>query len=336
MNNLKVFEKQIENLTIHHYKKSKIYRELIKKLNFSNIKNLPLNKIPFLPVSLFKELELKSISDNEIFKVLFSSGTTGIPSKIFLDKANSLKQTKVLNSLVQSKLGKKRLPMIIIDKKLSLDDKKSFNAKTAAILGFSIFGKDPIYLINAKNEIDYDILNNFLDRNQGNKIFLFGFTSLVYEFLIKKLDKSKLKHKLQNSILVHGGGWKKMEKMKISSNIFKEILKNKLNISSVINYYGLIEQIGSIFLECEFCGCFVTNKFSNIIIRDSKLNIEKDGKKGLIQLQSILPTSYPGHNILTEDIGKIIKKKCKCNKFEKSFIVYGRMEKSEIRGCSDT
>ena len=35
-------------------------------------------------------------------------------------------------------------------------------------------------------------------------------------------------------------------------------------------------------------------------------NIRKNKQKGLVQLISVLPTSYPGHNILTEDVGEIV------------------------------
>ena len=59
-------------------------------------------------------------------------------------------------------------------------------------------------------------------------------------------------------------------------------------------------------------------------------------KKGLIQLFSLLPTSYPGHNILTEDIGEIIgEDNCKCGLKGKYFLVHGRAKEAEIRGCSD-
>ena len=58
---------------------------------------------------------------------------------------------------------------------------------------------------------------------------------------------------------------------------------------------------------------------------------------GLVQLISLLPTSYPGHNILTEDLGRIIgTDDCKCGRLGKYFVIHGRSEKAEIRGCSDT
>ena len=128
-----------------------------------------------------------------------------------------------------------------------------------------------------------------------------------------------------------------MEKIKVSNKIFKQGLFNKLKLKTIHNYYGLVEQTGSIFLDCQKCGCFITSIYSDVIIRDKFFDEAKNGKKGIIQLLSLLPTSYPGHNILTEDIGEIISSdKCICSTKGKRFKVYGRNEDSEIRGCSDT
>ena len=76
---------------------------------------------------------------------------------------------------------------------------------------------------------------------------------------------------------------------------------------------------------------------SDIIIRDEKLEVLPYGKTGIIQMMSILPWSYPGHNILTEDLGIIHgEDDCNCGRYGKYFSIVGRMPNSEIRGCSDT
>ena len=73
------------------------------------------------------------------------------------------------------------------------------------------------------------------------------------------------------------------------------------------------------------------------MIRDKHFNVVADGQKGFIQLFSLLPTSYPGHSILTEDIGEVVEdSSCDCGQNGKRVLVHGRVKQSEIRGCSDT
>ena len=328
--------KAMKNLTNHHYKNSKTYKKLLKYFKFKMKKNTNLTDIPFLPVRLFKDVELKSVKENKVIKILRSSGTTNQrTSKIFLDKKNSQDQSKALNVIIKNLLGQERLPMLIIDKKPHQKERSNINAKMAAINGFSIFGKDHLFLLNENNEIGYENLNIFLKKYHDKKFFIFGFTSLIYQYLIKKISTGYLKHNFKNAILLHGGGWKKMEKLKVSNKKFKSLLLKKLGLNQVHNYYGLIEQTGSIFIECK-CGYFVSSVFSDIIIRDKNFKIVKTRTKGLIQLFSTLASSYPGHSILTEDIGEIVPDTyCKCSMKGKKFLVHGRIKEAEIRGCSD-
>ena len=324
----------LNQLTIKHYKNSKNYKKLLNVLNYKKVKKI--EELPFIPTDIFKKFEINSISKSETVKILKSSGTSGNPSKIFLDKINAHNQRKILGKIVADIIGKNRLPMLIIDKNVFKKTQKSFNARIAAINGFSIFGKELLFLLKDNGEIDYGNLNKFIEKNSSEQIFIFGFTSLIYENLIEKLDCKRLNKKINNSILIHGGGWKKMEKRKITNLNFKTSLYEKLGIKKIHNYYGLVEQTGSIFFDCEKCGCFITSIFSEVIIRDNNFKVAKDGESGIIQLLSVLPTSYPGHNILTEDEGKIVNSsECICSSKGKRFIVLGRNKESEIRGCSD-
>ena len=92
----------------------------------------------------------------------------------------------------------------------------------------------------------------------------------------------------------------------------------------------MIEQVGSIFLECK-CGYFNTTDYSKILIRDKNFKILGPSAKGFLQIFSTLPTSYPGHNILTEDIGEIIEdKNCNCYPNKIKFLVHGRFRKLNL------
>ncbi len=331
-NNL--FLKEIYKLTKFHYNNSREYKKIVDLLYTSKI-NEKIDSIPFIPAKLFKDIDLKSVPDKDVFKILNSSGTSGgKPSKIFLDKDNAKSQTLVLNEIASEILGKKRIPMIIVDERKHILNPKKFDAKTAAILGFSLFGKDHHYLVKDK-KIDYKNLNKFIEKYSDKNFLIFGFTSYIYEFLIKNLDNKKIKKNFSKGILIHGGGWKKMEEIKMSNKIFKTKLKEKLKIEKIFNYYGLIEQTGSIFFECKECNAFTISKYSDVLIRDKNFKILSNNKKGYIQLLSLIPKSYPGHSILTEDIGEIIDNNCNLCKGKKKFLVHGRAEQSEIRGCSD-
>jgi len=333
----KIYIDCIKSLSLHHYRCCKKYKKIINNLKFKIKNNNKLEDFPMLPVRIFKKFDLKSVPEKKIVKKLVSSGTSGQElSKIYLDKKNANNQVRVLGKIMSTILGNKRLPMLIIDQNPKILDRSIFNARSTAIYGFSIFGINHCFLLDKENKIDYISLNNFLKKYGKDKFLIFGFTSLVYENLIKKLSVNLLKSNFQNGILIHGGGWKKMEKLSVNSSILKKKLIEKINLNKIYNYYGLVEQTGSIFIESKKCGYFHTSIFSDIFIRDKKFNVLKNKKKGLIQLMSLLPTSYPGHNILTEDIGEIIgEDNCKCGLKGKYFLVHGRIKEAEIRGCSD-
>jgi phenylacetate-coenzyme A ligase PaaK-like adenylate-forming protein len=102
-NKNKTFHKIINNLTKFHYKNCSLYKKILDGFRYNYKKNIVIDKLPFLPIRLFKNYELKSVDQKKIIKVLRSSGTTGsVPSKIFLDKQNSYNQIIVLNKIIKS------------------------------------------------------------------------------------------------------------------------------------------------------------------------------------------------------------------------------------------
>ena len=142
---------------------------------------------------------------------------------------------------------------------------------------------------------------------------------------------------MSKGILFHGGGWKQLENQSVDNREFKNRISGVSNITNIHNYYGMVEQTGSIFVECEY-GFFHTPSFSDVIIRSHQTHSSEEiGITGLIQLLSVIPKSYPGHSILTEDLGTIFGiDDCKCGRKGKYFKVHGRIKSAEIRGCSDT
>ena len=335
----KILVQNLCALTKLHYNNCEKYNNLLNSIDYFSHEDISvLEEIPYLPVSLFKELSLKSIKENDIFKILTSSGTTSqVVSKIFLNKETAMFQTKTLAAIMSFHLGNERSPMIIIDCKSVLKNKKQFSARGAGILGMSTFGRNHFYLLNDDMSPDFEGLGKFLEKFSKQKIFVFGFTFMIWQHLLQELDKNKHCLDLNNSIIFHGGGWKKLDHLGISNQVFKSEINRLMNIDTVHNFYGMVEQAGSIYTECEE-GYLHASIFSDIIIRDFRTwKVLPIGAHGVIQTLSVIPLSYPGHSLLTEDMGIINGvDDCKCGKKGKYFSITGRIPKVEVRGCSDT
>ncbi len=331
----KLFIERLNYLHEHHNLNCDIYRKTTNKIFNLSGKIKEVEEFPFIPVSIFKNFDVKSITEKEQFKILTSSGTTGqIPSRIFLDKDSAKLQQVALSKIFTHVLGNERLPMMIIDSKSVLKNRDSFSARGAGILGISIFGKKHKYILDDNFNFDEKTTIDFINENNGKKILIFGFTFMVWQHLTqltKKID-------LSNAILIHSGGWKKLKSIAVDNSTFKEKLNKKFGIkkSNIINFYGMIEQIGSVFLENKL-GFLHCPNFADIIIRNPKdFSVQPHGEEGLVQVVSLLPTSYPGHSLLTEDIGVVLGEDSENNWKGKYFKILGRSKKAELRGCSDT
>lgn len=328
----------LKELTRHHFQSCPQYKGMMNSIGYDEKSIKTYEDLPFLPVSLFKELNLKSIPDEEVFKTMTSSGTTGqAVSKIYLDKEAAANQQKTLVKIVSEFTGATRLPMLIIDSPSVIKNRAMFSARGAGILGFSIFGADRTYALNDDMEIDFSAIEAFLERHKGQKILLFGFTFMIWQHFYKELLKSEKKIDLSQGILIHGGGWKKLISEAVSPEEFKKRLTDACGLSDIHDYYGMVEQTGCIYMQCEY-GHLHASNFSDVIIRNPlDFSVSPIGEKGIIQVVSVLPKSYPGHSLLTEDEGMLLgEDDCPCGRKGKYFKIFGRLKNAEIRGCSDT
>ena len=325
------FFNNLKKLHNYHQKNSKEYLNISKTLfkkNMNKIENLP-----FLHVQMFKEKNLKSVQSNVNVKMFNSSGTSGKKlSMINIDMKTSLLQAKVLNRILLSVLREKVDKIYFIDSETTLKTMRN-SARGAAILGFKQIANSFEFILDSKYKVKKKIIKKIIAERK--KICFFGFTSLVWLNFLNYLKKNKIFLKKKDTILFHGGGWKKIEKNKVSRKKFNLECKNYIGSNKIYNYYGMIEQTGSIFLECEY-GLYHPSLFSEIIIRDENMISCNLGKTGIIQVCSLLPISYPGHSILTEDLGEIFAiDTCRCGRKGKAFKVLNRIKDSEVRGCSD-
>jgi hypothetical protein len=323
--------KELSALTEHHRARCGPYDRILSASGYSSASEI--SELPWLPVRLFKTLELKSIPDDEVFKVLTSSGTTGEVSRIYLDKAAAAEQQRRLAATVQTVLGPKRLPMLLVDTKAMLKDRRSFSARGAGVLGMSTFGRDHVWALDLDGQVDLAAIRGFLDRHGDQPFLIFGFTYLVWLHLYEVALAHGLD--LGNGILIHSGGWKKLIDQAVSPDEFRSRLA-RVGLTDVHNYYGMVEQIGTIFLEGPTGGSLYCPDFADVVVRDPETWAElPPGRPGLLEVVSTLPTSYPGHVLLTEDLG-VVHGIDDGDWPGKRFSVLGRLPRAEARGCSDT
>jgi len=328
----------LRDLTEHHYRNCAPYKRILDSLAFDVGRVGSYFDIPFLPVRLFKEHELLSVDKANVFKTMTSSGTTGqAVSRIFLDKETATNQQKALVKIVSSVIGPKRLPMLILDSPAVLKDRNMFSARGAGILGFSMFSSDKVYAFDGNMQFDREGVSAFLDKHKGRDLLVFGFTFIIWQHFCRELLHSGYRPDLSRGTLFHGGGWKKMLLEAVSPEEYKKCLSTVCGISRIHDYYGMVEQTGCIYLECEQ-GHLHASIFSDVIMRRSlDFSVCEIGEKGVIEVVSVLPKSYPGHILLTEDEGVVLgEDDCPCGRFGKYFKVTGRLQDAEIRGCSDT
>ncbi len=324
------------SLTEHHRANCPDYARALAAFGYDRTDTLPLAALPMLPIRLFKRCTLKSIADDRVFKVLVSSGTSGqARSHMYLDAQTAQHQQLTLYAILKDFFGPKRLPMLIIDSPSVFTDRTAFNARGAAILGFSILAKKKYYALTPDMQIDTAALDAFAAYR--GPVLIFGFTFMIWKYFCQALTEQGLSYDFSNAFVLHGGGWKKMQDQAVSADAFKRRLAQQFHIRRVHNYYGMAEQTGCIYMECE-AGHLHASIFSDVIVRSpDDFSVCPPGHTGILQVLSPLAVSYPGHSILTEDMGTILGvDDCPCGRNGIYFRVDGRIPHAEIRGCSDT
>jgi hypothetical protein len=326
---------ELARLSQSHRARSPDYARLTRILFPGSTDPRSLAELPFLPVGLFKERLLSSVPESEVFKILESSGTTGqTPSRIVLDRETAQLQTLALSRIITSVLGPNRLPMILVETADLIRDRRRFNARVAGLLGMMNFGRDHFYALDGDLQLRLPELKKFLLRFGGAPFLIFGFTFLVWTRFYQPLVDDGLD--LSQGILIHSGGWKKLQEQAVSAADFRVALRRATGLTRIYNFYGMVEQVGSVFLEGDD-GYLYPPNFADVIVRDPYTFEEvPNGQSGVLEVLSSLPRSYPGHCLLTEDLGVVhAVDSSACGRLGKAFSILGRIPKAELRGCSD-
>jgi hypothetical protein len=221
--------------------------------------------------------------------------------------------------------------MLIVD---SATVTRSGSARGAGVLGMATFGREHVYALDADGMPDAAAVGGFLARHGGRPFLTFGFTFMVWLYLYELAVEHRFD--LSNGVLIHSGGWKRLAERSVDNATLRRRFAEDTGLRRIHNYYGMVEQLGSVFVEGASGDGLHCPDASDVVIRDPRTwEPQPTGVPGVIEVVSILPRSYPGHVLLTDDVG-VVDGVDDGERPGKRFRVLGRLPRAEPRGCSDT
>lgn len=300
--------------------------------------------LPYLPVGTFKTNPALALVDaNEIRRTLTSSATTGqAPSRVVLDSETSKRMTKGVTKIISDFIGPARRPYLVIDTPENLRTQDELGARGAAIQGLGSFATEVVCCLQCDPEgnasLDLEKLLDCAAKWNHTEVLAYGFTYVIWTQLVRPLQRLGITLNLPNVRVLHSGGWKRLEREAVTKDVFIEGVASVFGCSSdrVIDFYGMVENVGVVYPDCGHGNKHVP-AFADVIVRDPlTLAPVAAGQKGLVQVCSALPTSFPGFLVLTEDMAEIIDyDNCPCGRRGTSFRFAGRVPKAEVRGCGN-
>ena len=344
----KLFIESINETYKHHYQNCEPYRKFCDRRGFNDNSTFEeVEEIPALPVQAFKQYGnfLISSSNNKRSNlILQSSATSGQPSSVSIDKVTGRRQVQTMSRVLINFLGQKKRPFIIIDADPKNASKASMGARVAATSGFLNFAKNQTYVLKESSNgglvLDENLLVETLNlySKHGESPIIFGFTYVLFESILENPEKYSNFNLGSNAALIHIGGWKKLESRKVSKSNFNNLINSFFGIpqQNIFDIFGFTEQMGIIYPSSGL-NDKTTSVFGDVIVRDpSNYKVLKNGEEGLLQFISPMPFSYPGHSVITDDLGVITGESYNIDGLcGKTFKITGRAKNAEIRGCGD-
>jgi hypothetical protein len=299
--------------------------------------------IPPLPVTMFKHFELRAVPISQVVRELRSSSTTSsAPSRIFVDKTTAFRQARALAAVLKEHIGGSRRPYLVLDSPDSVQAGDQLSARGAAIRGIGSFASSVHYAYQTLPDgdlvPDFDTIESFFADYASAQPLLFGFTYIVWTRFVLEMEKRGLTFGASGATMLHSGGWKKLIAQAVSKEEFNSRTAAIVGCSpkAILDFYGMVEQVGTVFVDCS-AGNKHAPAFADFIVRAPyTLNPVEIGEEGLIEVLSVLPASYPGLALITEDLATLLgAEDCPCGRKGRYFRFTKRVEMTELRGCGD-
>jgi hypothetical protein len=294
------------------YKNNQIYGQWCDAVGCRPELVTRVDQIPFLPISFFKSHKVMTTSFEP--EVIFeSSGTTQTTSSMHYLRSKELYRQSFLEAfnmfyglpgeycivaLLPSYLERGNSSLVFMVDELIRQSKHSLS-------GFYLH--EYAQLAEKLNELE----------TAGQKTILFGVTYALLDFA------EAFPVKLEHTIIIETGGMKGRKKEMTRSEVH-EILSTQFQLKQVHSEYSMTELLSQAYAKEQ--GRFYCPPWMKVLVRseDDPLEVRRQGRGviNIIDLANVYSCSF----IATDDAGILND--------DGSFEVLGRVDNSDIRGCS--
>jgi hypothetical protein len=295
--------------------------------------------LPFLHAGAFKQREWLTVSrDLKHQRQLMSSSTSGQSSRIALDAHSSSLQSRSSTAILKAFVGDSIRPLIVLDSARALQQRGEISARITAAMSLRPLASEIHFIVKEQGSdarVDWATVES-LCRTHAH-LLVYGFTWMLWTSWAAASIPSSVMDALNRTQIhfVHSGGWKRLESLGVDREAFDSRLLARAGPgSSVLDFYGLVEQVGIIYPLCE-SGFRHAPRWATVLVRDPWTLDSLDDRAGMLQLMNPLAFGAPYHNVLTEDIGRVIPGPCPCGADGVRFEFHGRVPRAEARGCAN-
>lgn len=296
----------------HQYQHNHVYRAWCQCMHTNPDAVTNVANIPFLPISFFKthEVQTGSFSPQKIFT---SSGTTQTANSRHFVKDESLYKQSFITTF-EAFYGKiKELCIIGLLPSYLERNGSSLVYMVDELIRQSGHPQSGFYLY------DFDNLKNTLQQLERAKqnTMLIGVTFALLDFA------AACPLPLQHTIVMETGGMKG-RKQEMTRQEVHAVLQQAFRVSHIHSEYGMTELLSQAYSKGE--GVYCCPPWMKVMVRkeDDPLNINVSGK-GVLNIIDLANRDSCAF-VATDDAGIVYE--------DGSFEVLGRIDNSDLRGCS--
>jgi phenylacetate-coenzyme A ligase PaaK-like adenylate-forming protein len=301
----------------YQYENIEVYKKFVDFLKINPAEVNSLAKIPFLPIEMFKNHQI--LDKNATADLFFqSSGTTQMNlSKHFI--ADPGLYEKSISKSFEQFIGKPE-DFVFLGLLPSYLEKQNSSL---------IYMVDDLMKKSGKPENGYFLYNHaelfqLLNDLKDKKVILFGVSFALLDFLDSVESMGFSISGSPNLIVIETGGMKGRKEEMTKDELLK-ILQNGFKTERIYSEYSMTELLSQAYSLGN--NEYKSPNWMKILVRNAEdpFSYEKEGRTGAINIID-LANIHSCCFIATQDLGKTLP--------GDQFQVLGRIDHSDIRGCS--